>query len=116
MALNKDKNLKVYYSIKEVADEIGVNETTLRYWESVFTQISPRKGANGVRQYTAEDIRKVRLVYHLVKEKGLTLSGAKQYLKGESKRLSAETNSEVVETLKNIREELLGIKAALELL
>ena len=116
MALNKDKNLKVYYSIKEVADEIGVNETTLRYWESVFPQISPKKGANGVRRYTNDDVRKVRTVYHLVKEKGLTLSGAKQYLKGESRRLTAETNSEVVETLKNIREELLGIRAALDLL
>lgn len=116
MALNRDKDIKLYYSIKEVADEVGVNETTLRYWESVFPQISPKKGANGVRRYTKEDVRKVRLIYHLVKEKGLTLAGAKQHLKADAKRISSETNSEVVERLKAVREELLAIRAALDLL
>ena len=57
MALNKNKDLKMYYSIKEVAEELSVTETTLRYWESVFPQISPYKGANGVRRYTKEDIK-----------------------------------------------------------
>lgn len=116
MSLNKDKDLKIFYSIKEVADEVGVNETTLRYWESVFSQISPQKGANGVRRYTKEDIKTVRLVYHLVKERGLTLAGAKQFLKSGVKRDTAETNSEIVERLKNVREELIGIKNALDFL
>ena len=51
MALKKDKDLKMYYSIKEVAAELSVTETTLRYWETVFPQVSPYKGANGVRRY-----------------------------------------------------------------
>ena len=117
MALKKDKELKLYYSIKEVATEIGVSESTLRYWESEFRQISPRKGANNVRQYTKEDIRMVRMVYHLVKERGLTLAGAKQYLKSDAKsQQKAENSSEIVEKLKSIRQELLDIKEALSLL
>lgn len=116
MALNKDKELKLYYSIKEVAEELGVNESTLRYWESEFQQIAPKKGANNVRRYTKEDIKAVRLVHHLVKEKGFTLAGAKQYLKRNGGRETAETNSDVIERLKAIREELIGIRSALDLL
>lgn len=117
MALKKDKELKLYYSIKEVATEIGVSESTLRYWESEFRQIAPKKGANNVRQYTKEDIRMVRMVYHLVKERGLTLAGAKQYLKSDAKsQQKAENSSEIVEKLKSIRQELLDIKEALSLL
>lgn len=116
MALNKDKDLKLYYSIKEVADDIGVSESTLRYWESEFRQISPKKGANNVRRYTKEDIKMVRLVYHLVKERGLTLAGAKQYLKSGGGFETARKNSEVIDRLKSIKEELLGIRAALDTL
>lgn len=116
MALNKNKELKLYYSIKEVAEELGVNESTLRYWESEFHQISPKKGANNVRRYTKDDIKAVRLIYHLVKEKGLTLAGAKLYLKRNGGREAAETNSEVIERLKLIREELMGIRAELDFL
>ena len=81
MALNKNKNHKLYYSIKEVAAEIGVNESTLRYWESEFPQINPKKGGNNVRQYTREDIEAVRTVHHLVKERGMTLAGARRFMK-----------------------------------
>lgn len=116
MALNKEKDLKMYYSIKEVAAEIGVSEPTLRYWESVFPQVSPKKGGNGVRHYTKDDIKTVRMVYHLVKERGMTLAGAKRYLRGNGNREVAEINSEVIERLKAIREELLGIKSALDFL
>ena len=114
MALKKDKELKLYYSIKEVATEVGVSESTLRYWESEFRQISPKKGANNVRQYTKEDIRIVKMVYHLVKERGLTLSGAKKQLKGGGPKESAENVSEVIDRLKAIREELLGLKRGLD--
>ncbi len=116
MALNSNKELKMFYSIKEVADEIGVNESALRYWESEFSQLSPRKSANGVRKYTKDDIKTARMIYHLVKERKLTIAGARQYLKGNGKHEVAETNSNVVERLKVIREELLGIKAALDFL
>ena len=116
MALKKDKDLKMYYSIKEVAEELGVTETTLRYWETVFPQVAPYKGANGVRRYTKDDIKTLRTIYHLVKERGLTLSGAKKQFKLGGPKETAETNSEVIDRLKAIREELLAIKEQLNVL
>ncbi|MBR4065595.1 MAG: MerR family transcriptional regulator [Bacteroidaceae bacterium] len=113
MALNKNKDLKMYYSIKEVAAELSVTETTLRYWESVFPQVSPYKGSNGVRRYTKDDIKTLRTIYHLVKERGLTLSGAKKQFKSGAPKESAENVSEVIDRLKAVREELLGIKEQL---
>jgi DNA-binding transcriptional MerR regulator len=116
MALNKNKDLKMYYSIKEVAEELSVTETTLRYWESVFPQISPYKGANGVRRYTKEDIKTLRTIYHLVKERGLTLSGAKKQMKNRNGLEAAETNGDVIDRLKAIKEELLALKHELDTL
>lgn len=114
MAFSKDKDLKMYYSIKEVASSLGVTETTLRYWETIFPQLSPYKGANGVRRYTKDDLKIARMIYHLVKERGLTLSGAKQHLKGGGNREKADLSAEVIDRLKAVREELLGIKAQLD--
>jgi DNA-binding transcriptional MerR regulator len=81
MALNTNKDLKMYYSIKEVAELLSVTEPTLRYWETVFPQVKPYKGANGARRYTNDDIKTLRTIYYLVKERGLTLEGAKKQLK-----------------------------------
>lgn len=114
MALNTNKDLKMYYSIKEVAKELNVTETTLRYWETVFPQVKPYKGANGVRRYTKDDIKTLRTVYHLVKERGLTLEGAKKQFKFGGPKESAETNSEVIDRLKAVKEELLAIKEQLD--
>ena len=72
---------RLYYSISEVAKMFDVNESTLRFWEKEFDIIQPRKTAKGTRFYRQEDIESVRLIYHLVKEKGLTLAGARQLLK-----------------------------------
>lgn len=116
MALNKNKDLKMYYTIKEVADMLSVTETTLRYWETVFPQVAPYKGANGVRRYTKDDIKTLRTIHHLVKERGLTLSGAKKQLKAGGPKESAENVSEVIDRLKAIREELLGLKRGLNTL
>ena len=114
MALNYNKDLKMYYSIKEVAKELNVTETTLRYWETVFPQVKPYKGANGVRRYTKDDIAVLRTVYHLVKERGLTLAGAKQQFKLGGPKETAETNSEVIDRLKAVKEELLALKEQLD--
>lgn len=116
MALSKDKDLKMYYSIKEVARDLGVSETTLRYWETMFPQLSPHKGSNGVRRYNKEDLKIARTIYHLVKERGLTLAGAKQHLKGAGNKENADRSAEVIDRLKAVREELLGIKAQLDFL
>ena len=113
MALNRNKNHKLFYSIGEVAAAVGVNESTLRYWETVFKQIAPQKGTNGVRRYTKDDLQAVKLVHHLVKEKGMTLSGAQTYLKGRGKVEQAEIDSSVIERLRSIRAELIGLRDAL---
>lgn len=116
MALNKNKDLKMYYSIKEIAAELSVTETTLRYWESVFPQVAPYKGANGVRRYTKEDIKTLRTIYHLVKERGLTLSGAKKQFKMGGPKEADVNKGEIIDRLKMVREELLGLKAQLDAL
>ena len=114
MAYNSNKDLKLYYSIGEVARMFNVNESLLRYWEKEFPMISPKKAGGNIRQYRKEDIENIRLVYHLVKEKGMTLQGAKQRLK-VNKEKTVQT-SEVVSRLKEIREELVKLRKSLDYL
>ena len=79
--LKKDKELKLYYSIKEVAQQLGVNESTLRYWEKEFPQLKPKTQAlNKVRQYTAEDMELLKTIYNLVKVRGFKLAAARKML------------------------------------
>ena len=110
--LNTDKNLKLYYSISEVAAMFDVNESLLRFWEKEFPQLNPKKGGRRIRQYRKEDIETVKLIYHLVKEKGLTLPGARQRLKDNKE--ATVRNYEIVNRLKGIKEELLAIKKELD--
>ena len=76
---------KRYYGIGEIAKAFGVNTSLLRFWEKEFEQINPKKKESGVRKYTLEDVKVIQLVFHLVKEKGLTIEGAKKQLKMQSK-------------------------------
>lgn len=76
---------KRYYSIGEVAKAFGVNTSLLRFWEKEFDQIKPQKKTSGTRKYTPEDVKSIQLIYHLVKEKGLTIEGAKKQLKMQTK-------------------------------
>ncbi|NLV52992.1 MAG: MerR family transcriptional regulator [Bacteroidales bacterium] len=108
MALNKNKDLKMYYSISEVAKMFNVSETLLRFWEKEFPNIKPQKGGRGVRQYTKADLEQVKLVYHLVKERGMTLQGARDAIKHNTKG-GINRNIEVIERLKEIRSELQAI-------
>ena len=110
--LNTDKELKLYYSIAEVADMFGVNASLLRFWEKEFPQLSPKKAGRGVRQYRKEDVETAKLIYHLVKERGMTLPGARQRMKDNKE--NTLRNYEIVERLKNIREELLAMRDALD--
>ena len=110
----KDKNLKLFFSISEVAQMFDVNESTLRFWEKEFEQIRPRKNGKGTRYYRQEDIDAVRLVYHLVKERGMTLAGARQKLKENPD--TTIRHEEIVNRLKQIKEELLAMKSAFEAL
>ena len=112
MALNPNKVLKKYYSIKEVSEMLDIPESTLRYWEKEFKEISPKKNAKGIRHYTADDIEQIKLVNHLVKEKSLTIKGAKSRM-NENPKITVDTH-EVVERLKAIREELKAILGELD--
>ena len=114
MAYNPNKDLKMYYSISEVARMFDVNESLLRFWEKEFPMISPKKAGGNIRQYRKEDIENIRLIYHLVKEKGMTLQGAKQRLK-DNKEKTVQT-TEVVDRLKLIREELVKLRKSLDYL
>lgn len=99
---------KLYYSIGEVAEAFDVNTSLIRFWEKEFDEIKPKKNAKGNRKFSQEDIKKLELIYHLVKERGFTLEGAKTHLK-ETK---SETLSkfEIIRKLKDIKEELKSIK------
>ncbi len=106
----KEKEIeKLYYTIGEVAEMLDVNASLLRYWEKEFDILKPKKNVKGDRFFTKDDIEKIKLIYHLVKEKGYTLDGAKSRLKTES--VSTEKKLQIIEKLKKIRgfmEELKG--------
>lgn len=112
MALNREKTLKTYYSISEVAEIVGVTETLLRYWEKEFPSISPRKGGRGIRQYTEDDIKEVKMVYNLVKVKGMKLSAARDAIRHG--RDGVQDNTELLAHLQSIRAELVTFKKELE--
>lgn len=114
MALNLNKDLKLYYSIGEVAQMFDVNESLLRFWEKEFPIITPKKNSKGTRQYRKEDVENIRLIYHLVKEKGMTLQGARQKLKN-NKENTVQTY-EIITRLQRIKEELLAMKKELDLI
>lgn len=95
---------RLYYSIQDVADHFAVNVSLLRFWEKEFENINPKKTAGGTRQYTKEDVQQVEIIYHLVKEKGLTLEGARQTLK--SKKDDEERRIAVLEKLNDLKKEL----------
>lgn len=106
-----ERNKKLYYTIKEVAAHFGVNESLLRFWETEFKEIKPRKTDGGSRQYTKSDIETIELVYYLVREKGLTLEGARQNLK--VKKDEETRRMEVLRKLQNIKKELNDLRAEL---
>lgn len=76
---------KRYYTIREVANAFKVNTSLLRFWEKEFEEIKPKKKESGTRKYTPENVKTIQYIYHLVKEKGMTISGAKKQLRRRSK-------------------------------
>ena len=99
---------KLYHSISEVAAMFDVNASLIRYWEKEFDIIKPRKNAKGNRLFTQQDIDNIALIHHYVKERRLTLEGARQKIK--ENRDDAENSFQVVQSLKKIRAMLLEIK------
>ena len=99
---------KVYYSIGEVAAMFDVNNSLIRFWEKEFDVIKPKKNAKGNRKFTPEDIKNLELIYHLVKERGFTLEGAKTHLKEEKQKTLS--NFDIVRKLEKIKTSLINIK------
>lgn len=101
MAYKEKEIEKLYYSIGEVAELFSVAPSLIRFWESEFDLIKPKKNRKGNRQFTREDIDNVRTIYHLVKEKGFTLQGAKEMLKNDSQ--AVKDQMEMIESLRRVR-------------
>lgn len=99
---------KRYYSIGEVADAFKVNASLIRFWEKEFDVIQPKKNAKGNRKFTQEDIKNLELIYHLVKERGFTLEGAKTHLKEEKQKTLS--NFEIIRKLENVKAKLINLK------
>lgn len=112
MALLEKETEKLFYSIGEVADMFNVNASLIRFWEKEFDVISPSKNKKGNRLFTKKDIENFKLIYHLVKEKGYTLQGAKDKLKAGVKE-EDHTKLQVIDRLKQIKEQLLNLKDSL---
>ncbi len=99
---------KRYYGIGEVAEAFDVNTSLLRFWEKEFDVLQPKKNAKGNRKFTPNDIKNLELIYHLVKERGFTLEGAKIHLK-EDKHKTLD-NFEIIRKLETVKAELQKIK------
>lgn len=86
----KDEDLKIYYSISEVARHFGVNTSLIRFWEKEFPQLKPKKNTRGDRVYTKKDVQLLEVIYRLVKIEGYTLDGARKHLSARRAHLSFE--------------------------
>ena len=111
MAFNKKPTEKLFYKISEVAKMFAMNISAVRYWEKEFDILKPKKNKKGNRLFTTKDIKNLQIIYHLVKERGFTIEGAKKKLK-ENKEDTID-NIEIVNHLRdiwgflvNLREEL----------
>ncbi|HEX2394108.1 MAG TPA: MerR family transcriptional regulator [Bacteroidales bacterium] len=111
MPYKEKKVEKLYYSIGEVSELFNVNASLIRFWEKEFDIIKPKKNKKGNRFFTQQDIDNIRLIYHLVKERGMTLTGAKKKLR--ENREDTNNNFEVIKTLNQIKAMLLEIKESL---
>jgi len=103
---------KIYYRIGEVARKFNVQPSLIRYWEQEFDFIKPHKSAKGTRMFTLRDVDRFEIVYHLIKEKGMTLQGTREYFKKHYDQQSLN-KLQVISTLKRAKELLLGVREEL---
>ncbi len=108
MSPRKVKIEKIFFSIGEVADILGVTPSSIRYWENQFEELEPRKSTKGTRQFTESDIETLKLIHFLVKDKGLTIKGAKTKLKYS--RQETVHSLELIRRLQEVREELVQLR------
>ena len=115
MALNLNKNLKMYYSIREVAAMFDVNESTLRYWETEFPMLKPKtSGPAKIRQYQQSDIDLLRTIHNLVKVRGFKIAAAKKIL--NSNKRGTANKTDVLSRLIDIRTKLQALKKQMDYL
>ncbi|NTW24016.1 MAG: MerR family transcriptional regulator [Lentimicrobium sp.] len=112
MPVKKREIEKVYYRIGEVADMFGVNQSLIRFWEKEFDIIKPYRNKKGNRFFTKQDLDNFHIIFHLVKERGFTLQGAREKLKANP----GETTDHalIVRNLQNIKSFLNGLKEELD--
>ncbi len=106
-------NHKLYLKIGDVAEKFGVNTSTLRYWEQEFDFINPKKNTKGTRYYSQKDIDNLSIVYYLIKEKGMTISGVREYL-DKRKRNKTTDELNVIATLKKTKQLLSEVRDLLD--
>ncbi len=111
MGFKEPKSEKLYFSIGEVAEKFNLAPSALRFWEKEFDTIKPFKNKKGNRFYTQEDIDHLAIINHLVKERGLTLKGAKAKIKENKDEV--DHNYEIVQKLQEIKKYLIEIKETL---
>ncbi len=99
---------KLYYNIGEVALAFNVKTSLIRFWEKEFDILKPKKNAKGNRKFTPEDVKNLKLIYHLVKERGFTLDGAKTHLKENQQKTLDKF--EIIQKLETIKKQLTEIK------
>ena len=102
---------KLYYSIGEVAEMLNVSKSLIRYWETEFDFLSPRKNKKGDRRFTKENIEQLLIIHHLLKERGFTIEGAKHEIKAKKKALLAR--QEVLRRLISLKDEMTTLRQTL---
>jgi len=113
MMLKKDRKIeKLYYTIGEVSELFEVNASLIRFWEKEFDILKPKKNKKGNRLFTPQDIDHLRIIYHLVKERGYTLQGAREKLKNNKEEVINKVA--VVGSLNRIKEFLLDLKEQMQ--
>ena len=105
-------DIKRYYSISEVAEMLGVSNSLIRFWETEFSVIKPNKNSRGDRRFTRKDIDNLKIIYHLVKEKGFTLEGAKREMKANKNKLTEKQRT--IKRLKELKGFLKELRAELD--
>ncbi len=103
---------KQYYKIKDVAEMLGVPQSTLRFWEKEFSMLNPRRSSTNVRYYTPADIETLRIINYLVRERGLKLDAAREQLR--TNRSNVSRRLKAIERLTKVRNELAGLQEALK--
>jgi len=103
---------KLYYSIGEVSKILEISTSKIRFWEKEFEILNPKKNKKGNRRFTKNDLKKLKLINHLLKEKKYTINGAKKKIQNNYENL--EKNQEVIENLKKLKEELIEIRKHLK--